>query len=143
MNARDIMSKPAVSVHPDTPLREVARLMLDKGITAVPVVDDNGAPIGIVSEGDLIRPERAAREAWRQSWLEVLAEGEQHAPELLDWLHSQSHSARAVMSAPVITVSEDMSDEHTRYLHRIKRVPVVRNGRVTGIMARSDLLRVL
>ena len=46
MNARDIMSKPAVSVHPDTPLREVARLMLDKGITAVPVVDDNGEPMG-------------------------------------------------------------------------------------------------
>src|SRR3974377_2617918 len=75
MNARNSMSKAVVSVHPDTPLREVARLMLDKGITAVPVVDDNGTPIGIVSEGDLIRPERAAREAWRQSWLEVFAEG--------------------------------------------------------------------
>src|SRR5262249_54283874 len=146
MNARDIMSKPVVSVHPDTPLREVARLMLDKRITAVPVVDDNGAPMGIVSEGDLIRPERAAREAWRQSWLEVLAEGEQRAPELLDWLHSQSHSARAVMSAPVITVSEDTEfGEMARVLitHRIKSVPVVRDGRVTGIIARSDLLRVL
>jgi len=146
MNAHDIMSKPVVSVHPDTPLREVARLMLDKGITAVPVVDDNGEPIGIVSEGDLIRPERAAREAWRQSWLEVLAEGEPRAPEFLDWLHSQSHSARAVMSAPVITVSEDTElAEIARVLvtHRIKRVPVVRDGRVTGIMARSDLLRVL
>ena len=146
MNARDIMSKPAVSVHPDTPLREVARLMLDKGITAVPVVDDNGEPIGIVSEGDLIRPERAAREAWRQSWLEVFAEGEPLAPELPDWLHSQSHSARAVMSAPVITVSEDTElGEIARVLitHRIKSVPVVRDGRVTGIIARGDLLRVL
>src|SRR5215469_18951104 len=122
MNARDIMSKPIVSVHPDTPLREVAKLMLDKGITAVPVVDDNGAPIGIVSEGDLIRPDRAAREAWRQSWLEVFAEGESLAPELLDWLHSQNHRARAVMSVPVITVSEDTDlDEIARVLvtHRI------------------------
>ena len=146
MNARNIMSKPVVSVHPDTPLREVARLMLDKGITAVPVVDDNGAPIGIVSEGDLIRPERAAREAWRQSWLEVFAEGEPLAPELLDWLHSKSHSARAVMSAPLITVTEDTElGEIARVLvtHRIKRVPVVRDGRVTGIIARADLLRVL
>ena len=145
MNARDIMSKPVVSVHPDTPLREVAKLMLDKGITAVPVVDDNGAPIGIVSEDDLIRPDRA-REAWRQSWLEVFAEGEPLAPELLDWLHSQSHIARAVMSAPVITVSEDTElGEIARVLvtHRIKRVPVVRDGRVTGIIARGDLLRVL
>jgi CBS domain-containing protein len=146
MNARDIMSKHVVSVHPDTALRDIAKLMLDKGITAVPVVDENGAPIGIVSEGDLIRPERAAREAWRQSWLEVFAEGEPLAPELLKWLHSQSHSARAVMSAPVITVREDTElSEIARMLvtHGIKSMPVVRNGRVTGIIARSDLLRAL
>ena len=112
----------------------------------LPVVDDNGALTGIVSEGDLIRPERAARETRRQSWLEVFAEGEPLAPEFLDWLHSQSDSARAVMSAPVITVSEDAElGEIARVFvtHRIKRVPVVRDGRVTGIIARGDLLRVL
>jgi CBS domain-containing protein len=143
MNARDVMSKPVVSVHPETPLREIARLLLDKGISAVPVVDEKGAPIGIVSEGDLIRPDRAARDAWRQSWLEILAEGEPLAPELLAWLQSQSHSARAVMSAPVVTVSEDTElGEIASVLvtHRIKRVPVVRDGGVTGIVARDDLL---
>ena len=98
MNARDVMTKPVVSVHPDTSLREIARLLLDKGISAVPVVDDKGAPIGMVSEGDLIRPERAAREAWRQSRLEIFAEGEPLAPELLAWLQSQNHIARAAMS---------------------------------------------
>jgi CBS domain-containing protein len=146
MNARDVMSKPVVSVHPDTPLREIARLLLDKAISAVPVVDEKGTPIGMVSESDLIRPDRAAREAWRQSWLEIFAEGEPLAPELLTWLHSQSHSARAVMSAPVITVSEDTElGEISRVLvaHRIQRVPVVRDGRVTGIVAREDLLRTL
>ena len=100
----------------------------------------------MVSEGDLIRPERAAREAWRQSWLEIFAEGEPLAPELLTWLHSQNHNARAVMSAPVITVSEDTElSEIARVLvtHRIKRVPVVRDGRVTGIVARDDVLRAL
>ena len=62
MNARDIMSTPVLTVHPDTPLREIARLLLDKGISAVPVVDGNGAPVGIVSEGDLIHPDpRRAR----------------------------------------------------------------------------------
>ncbi len=80
MNARDVMSKPVISVHPDTPLGEIARLLLDKGISAVPVVDEKGAPIGMVSEDDLIRPDRAAREAWRQSWLEIFAEGEPLAP---------------------------------------------------------------
>jgi CBS domain-containing protein len=146
MNARDVMSKPVVSVHPDTPLREIARLLLEKGISAVPVVDGNGAPLGIVSEGDLIRPERPAREAWRQSWLEIFAEGEPLAPELLAWLQSQNHTARAVMTTPVITVGEDTElGEIARVLvtHRIKRVPVVRDGRVTGIVAREDLLRTL
>ena len=146
MNARDVMSKPAVSVRPDTPTREIARLLLDKHISAVPVVDNDGAVVGIVSEGDLIRPERAARAAWRQSWLEILSEGEPLAPELLAWLHSPNHTARAVMAAPAITVSEDAElGEIARVLvtHQIKRMPVVRDGRVTGIVARDDLLRAL
>ena len=145
MNARDVMNKPVVTVHPDTPTREIARLLLDKHISAVPVVNDDGAAVGIVSEGDLIRPERAALAA-RQSWLEILAEGEPIAPELVAWLHSQHQTARAVMSAPAITVGEDTElGEIARVLvtHRIKRVPVVRDGRVTGIIARGDLLRAM
>jgi CBS domain-containing protein len=146
MNAGDIMTKAVVSVHPDTPVREIARLLLDKGISAVPVIDNNGAPIGMVSEGDLIRPDQAAREARREWWLEILAEGEQLSPEFLAWLHSQRPAARAIMSAPVITVSEGTEvGEIARLLfaHRIKRVPVVRDGRVIGIVAREDLLRTL
>lgn len=134
------------TVHPDRPTREIARLLLDKHISAVPVVNDNGAAVGIVSEGDLIRPERAALAARRQSWLEILAEGEPTAPELVAWLHSQHHAARAVMSAPAITVGEDTElGEIAQVLvtHRIKRVPVVRDSRVTGIVARDDLLRAL
>ena len=146
MNARDVMSKPVVTVRPDTLTREIARLLLDKGISAVPVVDDNGTPIGMVSEGDLIHPKRVEREARLQSWLEVFAEGEPLAPELLAWLQSQNNSARAVMSAPAITVCEDTElREIARVFvtHRIKRVPVVRDGRVTGIVARGDLLRAM
>src|SRR5690242_9653458 len=85
MNARDVMTKAVVSVHPDTPVREIARLLLDNGISAVPVVDNNAIPIGIVSEGDLIRRDQPAREARREWWLEILAEGEQLSPEFLAW----------------------------------------------------------
>jgi CBS domain-containing protein len=146
MSARDVMTKAVVSVHPDTPVREIARLLLDKGISAVPVIDNNGAPIGMVSEGDLIRPDQAARKAGREWWLEILAEGEQLSPEFLAWLDSQKQAARAIMSAPVITVSEGTEvGEIARLLvaHRIKRVPVVRDDRVIGIVARGDLLRTL
>jgi CBS domain-containing protein len=146
MNARDIMSKPVVSVRPDTSTREIARLLLEGGFSAVPVVDGTGALIGIVSEGDLIRPDRTEREARRQTWLEMFAEGQPIPDEFLAWLQSQNHTARAVMSAPVITVSEDTElDEIARLFvtHRIKRVPVVRDGRITGIVARDDLVRAM
>jgi len=112
----------------------------------VSVIDNNGTLIGMVSEGDLIRPDQAAREARREWWLEILAEGEQLSPEFLAWLNSQKLAARAIMSAPVITVSEGTEvGEIARLLvaRRIKRVPVVRDGRVIGIVAREDLLRTL
>jgi CBS domain-containing protein len=146
MNARDVMTRAVVSVHPDTPVPEIARLLLDKGISAVPVIDNDGAPIGMVSEGDLIRPDQVAREARRKWWLEILAEGEQLSPEFLAWLHSQKGAARSIMSTPVITVSEGTEvDEIARLLvaQRIKRVPVVRDGRIVGIVAREDLLHTL
>jgi CBS domain-containing protein len=146
MIARDVMTRDVVSVTPDTPVRKIASLLVKHGIGAVPVIDSSGAPIGIVSEGDLIRPDRTAREAWRQSWLEILAEGEPLAPELLAWLGSQNPSARAVVSAPVITVTEETNFREIAEIlttHRIKRVPVVRDGRIVGIVSRADLVRAL
>ena len=146
MIARDVMTRDVVSVTPDTPVRKIASLLVKHRIGAVPVIDDDGAPIGIVSESDLIRPDRSAREAWRQSWLEILAEGEPLAPELLAWLRSQNHSARAVMSAPVITVSEETNLPDIAEIlttRRIKRVPVVRDGRIVGIISCDDLVRAL
>ena len=127
-------------------MRKIASLLVEHRIGAVPVIDSSGAPIGIVSEGDLIRPDRAAREAWRQSWLEILAEGEPLAPELLAWLGSQNHSAPAVMSAPVITVSEETNLREVAEIlttRRIKRVPVVTDGRIVGIISCADLVRAL
>ena len=146
MIARDVMTRDVVSVTPDTPVRKVASLLVKHRIGAVPVIDDGGAPIGIVSESDLIRPDRAAREAWRRSWLEILAEGEPLAPELIAWLGSQNHSARAVMSAPVITVSEETNLPDIAEIlttRRIKRVPVVTDGRIVGIISCADLVRAL
>ena len=146
MIARDVMTRDVVSVTPDTPVRKIASLLVKRGIGAVPVIDGGGAPIGIVSEADLIRPDRTAREAWRQSWLEILAEGEPLAPELLAWLGYQNHSASAVMSAPVITVSQETNLREIAEIlttRRIKRVPVVTDGRIVGIISCADLVRAL
>jgi CBS domain-containing protein len=146
MKARDIMTTDVVTVGPDASVREIARILLDKHLTALPVIDKDGAPIGIVSEGDLLGPENATREARRDSWLTLLAEGEPLSPAFLEWLNTQTRTARYLMSKPVISVKEDTdADEIVRLLttHHVKRVPVVRDGCVVGIVSRGDLLRAL
>ena len=146
MNARDVMTADVISVKPETPAREIARLLLDKGISAVPVVDGNGAPIGMVSEGDLIgRPddEREARTDW---WLTLVANQDKPEQDLVKRALTPGPQARDLMAGPVVTVSEDAGVREIAHLlsvYRIKRVPVVRDGRMVGIVARADLLRAL
>jgi len=146
MNARDIMTTEVVSISPETPTSKVAELLGEKGISAVPVVDNAGAPIGMVSEGDLIGRGDAEREARRDWWLTLLAEGEMLNPDFLASLRSPERVARDTMSAPIVTVGEETDiHEIARLLmaYRIKRVPVVRDGRIVGIVSRADLVRAL
>jgi CBS domain-containing protein len=146
MKAHDVMTDAVVSVRPDTPTSQVAQLLLDNGISAVPVVDSDGAPVGMVSEGDLIGRDEAARAARRDWWLALLAEGEQLSADFLASVRDPKRTARDIMSAPVVTVGEETEvGEIARLLaaYRIKRVPVVRDGRITGIVSRADLLRAL
>jgi CBS domain-containing protein len=146
MQAREFMTKDPVTVSPDTPTPEIARLLVAHGISAVPVVDDGGSPVGMVSEGDLLGRVEVDREARRDWWLMLLAEGEALHPDFLATLRKPQLTARAVMSAPVIRITETTEvSEIARLLeeYRIKRVPVVRDDRIVGIVSRADLLRVL
>src|ERR1700738_3611190 len=83
MQAREFMTKDPVTVSADTPTPEIARLLLAHGISAAPVVDDAGTPIGMVSEGDLLGRGEADRQARRDWWLMLLAEGEALHPDFL------------------------------------------------------------
>jgi CBS domain-containing protein len=146
MQARDIMTTAVIAVTPDTSIRQVATVLRDNGISAVPVVDGSGALVGIVSEGDLIDRNDSERERRRDWWLEMLAEGTALSPAFLDFVRSTDRPVRQVMVAPVKTVSEDTPVEDIGELlqqERIKRVPVVREGRVVGIVSRADVLRAL
>jgi CBS domain-containing protein len=146
MKARDVMTTAVVSVGPDTPIREVAKLLRDHGISAVPVVDAAGTPIGMVSEGDLIGPDETNREGRRDWWLTLLAEGGTLNTDFVASLRTPDRQARDVMTAPVVTIGEDteISDiAHSLTAYRIKRVPVLHDGRVVGIVSRADLVRAL
>jgi CBS domain-containing protein len=102
MNASDVMTKNVLSVGPETPTRAVAKLLLDKGISAVPVVDATGAAVGMVSEGDLVQREIKGRASSRDWWLEMLAEGDNLATEFLDYLRAADRPVREVMRTPVV-----------------------------------------
>ncbi len=146
MKARDVKTTDDATANPDTPTRDIAALLLRRGISAIPIADAGGAPVGMVSEGDLVGRDDDAREARRDWWLALLAEGNPLHEDFLANLRTPERRAREILSAPVVTVEEDTPvAEIARLLaaYRIKRVPVLRDGRIVGIVSRADLLRAL
>lgn len=143
MKVRDIMTTNPVCVTPDTPVAEIAELLLAKRISAVFVIDDTGVPLGVVSEGDLMRRSETGTEpaSPRSWWLRLVADPAALATE---YAKVRGRRAQDVMTSPVISVVEDMSlDEVATLLETrcIKRVPVVRNEWIVGVVSRANLLR--
>jgi CBS domain-containing protein len=146
MHASEVMTTDIVSTTADTKVREIARTLLAHGISAVPVLDADGVPIGMVSDGDLVTRDNQAPNERHHWWLELLADDDAPDDALLTKLRAPDRTAHDVMSAPIVTVAEDTDlAEVARLLseHHIKRVPVVKQDRVVGIVSRADLLRAL
>lgn len=140
MHAKDVMTTSVVTVGPDTDVRTIARFLIERRISAVPVVDQAGRVVGIVSEGDLMRRAEAGTERHPSWWLELLASPEDKAR---DYAKSHGLTAKDVMTRPAVTVAEDAPLGEIATLlerHRIKRVPVVRDGTIVGIVSRANLL---
>jgi CBS domain-containing protein len=139
MLARDIMTANVISVSQDTPVREIVGLLLKYRISAVPVVDSARKVVGIVSEGDLLRPEGTSGGGRKRSWwLEAI-----FADEALTYEKAYGRTAGAVMTRNVLTVEEDTPLNEIAELlerHQIKRVPVLSDGRLAGIVSRANLL---
>ena len=142
MEARDVMTPDVISVGPDMPVAQVAKLMVDNRISAMPVVKD-GKLVGIVSEGDLFRRAELGTERHHSHWLEMFASGTSLA---WDYVKSHGQTAGDVMSRDLVTVAPATplgEVAHILETRHIKRVPVLEGGRLVGIVSRANLVQAL
>lgn len=141
MQAMKVMTRTVVTVPADATVWAAADILLGARVSAAPVVDADGRMLGIVSEADLLnRPEIGTVPS--RSWLQRLLTDE--AILARDYLRSHSHRVADVMTRKVVAIDErtDLKDVAAlMQKHRIKRVPVVRDGKVVGIVSRANLLQ--
>lgn len=151
MRATDVMTTRVITVSPETTIQALAELMSAQAISGVPVVDQDGELVGIVSEGDLLHrtetgtARRGARrtEPRRARWFDRIGSEQDQAR---DYLKAHARTVRDVMTRDVITIADTAGlDEVADLLEtkRIKRVPVMRDGKLAGIISRANLVRAL
>ena len=143
MKVRDIMTQPVITAHPSDSIAGVIRIMLDNRISGLPVVGEEGDLVGMVTEGDFLRRGEIGTAPRRAKWIEYLASPSRLAA---DYVHTHGRRVAEVMSTNPITVAEDDSLDlvvGTMEQRHIKRLPVVRDGHVVGIVSRANLLRAL
>ncbi len=124
----------------------MAARLTKSGISALPVCDREGHVLGIINVGDLMRPFGQAHDLCCDWRLGLLAEGNELAPVFLDYIRKDKRIVRDLMTRPAHSATEDMTipqatDSIIRY--RIKRLPVVQDGKLVGIMSRADLVRAI
>ncbi|HMK69949.1 MAG TPA: CBS domain-containing protein [Xanthobacteraceae bacterium] len=143
MQVRDIMTRNVICVGPKQTLVQAARLMLENRISGLPVVDAAGKLVGMVTEGDFLRRGEIGTERHRPKWLEFLLGPGRLAAE---YVQASGRKVDEVMTADPCTVSEDDSLETVVELmeqQRIKRLPVMRDGKMVGIVSRANLMHAL
>lgn len=143
MNASEIMTRHVITVDREDPLDKAIGLMLKNGISGLPVLDGRGGLAGMLTEGDLLRRVEIGTERKRPRWLEFLVGSGRLAQE---YVHAHGRKVEDLMTAEVATVAPDtpvqeIADLMERW--QIKRVPVVENGSLVGIVSRANLLQAI
>ena len=144
LTARDLMTRRVHTIRADVPIEKAVAALTRRGVSALPVVDTDNRVIGMISEGDLFRRrELGTNSRRRKGWLEILI----HVDRLArDYIRSHARTVRDVMTTKVFSVTEDTSAAEVADMleaHRIKRLPVTREGKLVGIVSRADLVRAL
>jgi CBS domain-containing protein len=143
MQAIDVMVRDVVTVHPETDVADAIKLLAERDISALPVVDAQGQLVGIISEADLIHRVEIGTEKHRR-WLVESLTGSTTLAE--DFAKSHGKKVGEIMTTKVVAATEGASLAEIAALferHRIKRVPIVRDGRVVGVVSQSNLIQAL
>jgi CBS domain-containing protein len=143
MLAKEIMTINVMTAAPDQSIHDVVHKLLERSVSALPVVDEKGRLVGIISEGDLLRRVETGTERKRSWWLDMMVSSEERSR---DFLKSHAVHVRDVMTQKVMSVEEDTPASEIAGIleeNRIKRVPVVRGERLVGIVSRADIIRAL
>ena len=143
MKAADIMTREIMTVGPETALADAVRLMLEHRVSGLPVVDGAGRLVGLLTEGDLLHRAETGTDAVRLGWLQALLARGRMAEQ---YVHTHGRRVRDVMTRDVLTVGEASPlDDVIRIMEsrHVRRVPVVEDDRLVGMVSRSDLVRAL
>jgi CBS domain-containing protein len=135
MKVRDVMTEDVVTVGPETPLKEVARLLTEWRISGAPVVDTGGNVLGVVSQGDILWKEEPGRRPWLE-WARVVDDRGRRK--------SAAVNAGEAMASPALMIDEHAFISNAARLmleHGVKLLPVLAEGQLCGIVTRSDLIR--
>jgi len=141
MRAHQIMTRPVITVTPETTIVDAANLMLQRHVSGLPVVDAAGKLVGVVSEGDFIRRSEIGTGRKRGRWLRfILGPGKSAS----DFVHEHGHKVGEVMTKTPLTITEDTALAEIVALmekNNVKRLPVMRGDKLVGIVSRANLLQ--
>jgi CBS domain-containing protein len=146
MDAAEIMTRDIVTVLPTATLTEVARALAEHSLRGVPVCQADGTLVGIISGCDLIRPPEHDQEQRHDGWLHHLVDGTHFGEEFFHHVHREEIHALDVMQADVVTATETtwVAEIVELMMTRdLKRVPVVRDGKLVGMVTRADLVKTM
>ncbi|HTZ03582.1 MAG TPA: CBS domain-containing protein [Xanthobacteraceae bacterium] len=143
MQVKDIMTRNVIFVGAKEPVVRAARLMLQNRISGLPVVDDKNELVGVVTEGDFLRRRELGTGRQRPKWLEFVVGPGRLAQ---DYVQESGRKVEEIMTADPWTVGEDDSLESVVELmerRHVKRLPVIRDGKMVGIVSRANLMHAL
>ena len=145
LTARDLMTTPVVTTSPDATLGEVAETMLEHGISCLPVVDSRGSLVGIISQTDFVPRERHLPFS-EETFYSLLGEWVSKVASTNDYLSLAPRPVSEVMSRPVVTLDVNATVgevAQTMYRRHMRRLPVLQEGKMVGIITRHNLLKLV